>query len=170
MSVGAARVRDERQVRAATQYVTLGLDREIFAVEVDRVREILDMQPVSRIPYAPPFMMGVIDVRGTGVPVVDLRVKLGLPPVPPTDQTRIIVLEVGVGVGSQARLMGLMADRVFEVTPLSDHTLEPPPELGTRWRSDYIRAIGRRGTAFVIIFDLTKLFTSDEVALVGGEG
>ncbi|MBF0561279.1 MAG: chemotaxis protein CheW [Alphaproteobacteria bacterium] len=153
-------------VREATQYVTLGLDRELFAVEVARVREILDMQPVSRIPYAPSFVTGMIDVRGSGVPVIDLRIKLGLPPVPPTEQTRIIVLEIGDG--GRTRLMGLMADRVFEVTPLADHSLEPPPEVGARWRSDYIKAIGRRGTAFVIIFDLAKLFTSDEVALVEG--
>ncbi|MEI8396998.1 MAG: chemotaxis protein CheW [Rhodospirillaceae bacterium] len=151
-----------------TQYVTLGLDRETFAVEVARVREILDMQPVSRIPYAPPFVMGMTDVRGSGVPVIDLRVKLGLPPVPATELTRNIVLEIDTD--GQIRLMGLMADRVFEVTPLDEHSCKPPPEVGASWRSDYIQAIGRRGAAFVIVLNLAKLFTSDEVAAVGGNG
>jgi len=151
-------------IRDVSQYVTLSIDREIFAVEVETVREILDMRPISRVPNAPPFMLGMIDVRGAGVPVIDLRVRLGLPPVPPTELTRIIVLEVGFA--DRTRLMGLVADRVFEVTPLSEESQEPPPELGVRWRSDYIRAIGRRDGAFVIIFDLLHLLTSQEMALV----
>ncbi len=148
----------------ATQYVTLGLDREVFAIEVEKVREILDMQPISKVPNAPPFMAGMVDVRGQGVPVIDLRVKLGLPAVPPTENTRIIVLEVPMG--PKRRTMGLVADRVFEVTSLGEHRLEPPPEVGVRWRSDYIRAVGRREGAFVIVFDLAHLFSSEEAALV----
>ena len=153
--------------REDAQYVTLGIDREIFAVEVEKVREILDAQPVSRVPNAPAFLLGMIDVRGQGVPVIDLRVKLGLPPVPPTEHTRIVVLEVETG--GRAVSMGLMADRVFEVTALTGQALEPPPEVGVRWRSDYIRAIGRRNGAFVIVFDLSHLFSAEEAAFVGGD-
>lgn len=149
--------------RNAMQYVTLGIDHDVFAVDVDKVREILDMQPVSRVPNAPPFLVGVIDVRGQAVPVLDLRVKLGLPAVPPTGHTRIIVLEVG-GRGG-ARPMGLITDRVFEVTPLADRDLEPPPEVGIRWKSDYIQAIGRHNGTFVIVFDLARLFSSEDSAL-----
>jgi purine-binding chemotaxis protein CheW len=147
-----------------TQYVTLGLDREIFAVPVDGVREILDMLPVSRVPNAPAFMLGMIDVRGQSVPVIDLRTKLGLSPTEATVQTRIIVLDVVAG--GKPNLMGLVADRVLEVTPLAEAALTAPPEVGVRWRSDYIRAIGRRNGNFVIIFDLSRLFSSEEVALV----
>jgi len=154
--------------RDLPQYVTLGIERETFAVEVDVVREILDMRPISWVPNAPAFMLGMIDVRGTAVPVIDLRVKLGLPPAAPTEHTRIIVLEVRFG--DRLRLMGLVADRVFEVTPLADQAQEPPPEVGVRWRSDYIRAIGRRNSAFVIIFDLAHLLTSEEAALVDAGG
>lgn len=150
------------------QYVTMGIDGEIFAAEVERVREILDMRPVSRIPNAPAFLMGMIDVRGQGVVVIDLRVKLGLPAVAPTDDTRIVVTEIDVA--GHTRPMGLVADTVFEVTPLEEQTLEPPPEVGIRWRSDYIRGIGRRGGAFVIIFDLARLFSADEIALAGAAG
>ncbi len=152
-------------LRESAQYVTLGLDRELFAVEVERVREILDMRPLSRVPNAPPFMVGMIDVRGRAVPVVDLRVKLGLPPTPPTEHTRIIVLMVTIGGTEQP--MGLIADRVLEVAAIAADQCEPPPEVGVRWRSDYIRAIARRDGAFVIIFDLAHLFTSEEVALLG---
>jgi Chemotaxis signal transduction protein len=151
--------------RDSAQYVTIGIDREIFAVEVGQVREILDMQPVSRVPSAPAFLAGMIDVRGQGVPVIDLRTKLGLPLAPVTEHTRIVVLEVTVD--GRPATMGMIADRVIEVTALAEHALEAPPEVGGRWRSDYIRAMGRSGGAFVIIFDLSRLFTSDEIVLAG---
>lgn len=154
--------------QAAIQYVTLGLDGEVFAVEVERVREILDMRPVSRLPNAPPFMLGMIDVRGEGVVVVDLRVKLGLPAVQPTPDTRIVVLEIALD--GRPRLMGLVADKVFEVTPLADSTPEAAPEVGVRWRSDYIHGISRRDGKFVIIFDLSRLFSSGEAALLAEAG
>lgn len=150
--------------RAGAQYVTIGLDREIFAIDVEQVREILDMCPLSRVPNAPPFMVGMIDVRGQGVPVVDLRLKLGLPAAETTEHTRIVVLEVPAD--ERVVVMGMVADRVIEVTSLSEHELENPPEVGVRWRSDYIKAMGRSKGAFVIIFDLSRLFASKEVALI----
>lgn len=148
-----------------TQYVTLGIDHEVFAVAVEHVREILDYRAPSRLPHAPSFMAGILDVRGQGVPVVDLRVKLGLNAVPATEQTRILVLEVPVG--ERSLIMGLIADRVIEVALLSGDSLQPPPDVGVRWRSDYIQAIGQVGGNFVVIFDLSRLFGSDEVALMG---
>jgi len=147
-----------------SQYVTLGIDQELFAVEVDQVHEILDLRHISRVPNAPAYLMGMIDVRSRTVPVIDLRVRLGLPSVPPTPHTRIIVLDVTVGERSLA--MGLLADRVYEVADLSDHALEPPPEIGIRWRSHYIKGVGRRGGAFVIVLDLGHLFNDAETALL----
>lgn len=147
-----------------TQYVTLGIDREVFAVPVERVQEILDMRPVARLPHAPPYLIGMIDVRGRGVPVIDLRVRLGLAPVEATVHTRILVLEVTAG--GRDLVLGLLADRVFEVTGLDGGRLEPPPEIGTRWRSDCITGVGRRGEAFVVVFDLARLFAADEVPVL----
>jgi purine-binding chemotaxis protein CheW len=147
------------------QFVTLGIDRELFAVPVETVLEILDMRALFRVPDAPAHLAGLIDVRGRGVPVIDLRVKLGLPATAMTEGTRIMVLEVPVD-GRQL-VLGLVADRVFEVAPLDDGRLDPPPDIGTKWRSDYIRGVGRRGDSFVIVFDLGRLFASDEQALLG---
>ena len=152
------------QARDGAQYVTIGVDRETFAVGVESVREILDLQPMARLPHAPPFLAGMIDVRGQGVPVVDLRLKLGLPPAAPTEHTRIVVLEVPLAQATVT--MGMVADRVIEVTDLAEHPLEPPPELGVRWRSDYIRAIGRTRGAFVVVFDLGHLFGNEAAALL----
>ncbi len=85
-------------VKAAAegQFVTLAIDREVFAVPVESVLEILDMRQASRIPESPPYMLGLIDLRGRSIPVLDLRLKLGLPAVPPTETTRILVLEVTI--------------------------------------------------------------------------
>ncbi|PKU22577.1 chemotaxis protein CheW [Telmatospirillum siberiense] len=146
------------------QYVTLGIDRDVFAVNVDKVREILDVRPVTRIPYAPSFMLGMIDVRGRSVPVIDLRTKLGLPAVEATEHTRIIVLDIETG--ERTLTMGILADRVFEVTSLDGKDIEAPPDVGIQWRSDYIQGIGRRADSFVIIFDLRNLFSSEEAALI----
>jgi purine-binding chemotaxis protein CheW len=148
------------------QYVTLGLDREIFAVPVGKVREILEVRPISRLPHAPDYLLGIIDVRGCSVPVIDLRLKLGLPPVETTVATRILVLEVAVG--DRGLVLGLLVDKVFEVTALDGDTMDPPPDIGMRWRSDYITAVARRGDAFVIVFDLSKLFTATELPLLAG--
>lgn len=146
------------------QYVTLGVDREIFAVEVAKVREILDLRPLTRLPHAPPFMVGMIDVRSQPVAVVDLRTRFGLPAVPPTEHTRIVVLEVRAG--QRSLTLGLIADRVFEVTALDANGIAAPPDVGVRWNSDYILGIGRRGDAFVIVFDLDRLFSDGEAALI----
>lgn len=147
-----------------TQYVTLGIDREVFAIPVARVQEILDLCPISRLPHAPPYLLGMIDVRGRGVPVIDLRAKLGLFTAEATSSTRILVLEVTVG--GKDLVLGLLADRVFEVTALDGGTLDPAPEIGVRWRSEYIVGVGRRGNAFVVVFDLSRLFAAEDLPLL----
>jgi purine-binding chemotaxis protein CheW len=148
---------------AETQFVSLGIEREVFGVPVEAVHEILDMQPLFRVPEAPAYMLGLIDLRGRSVPVLDLRTKLGLPSVPPTETTRILVLEVVVS--GRPLVLGLVADRVFEVLAFAAHEIEPAPDIGVRWRSDYIRGVGHRDARFVIIFDLPRLFATEDVAL-----
>ena len=146
------------------QYVTLGIDHEIFAVDVENVHEIIDICPISRVPNAPAYLAGMIDVRNKTVPVIDLRVKLGLSSIPPTQTTRIIVLDVMIN--GRTLILGLIADRVYEVTQLYDDGMEAPPDIGIRWHSQYIKGIGRRNDAFVIIIDLSHLFSDDGVALI----
>lgn len=147
-----------------SQYVTLGIGEERFAVPVERVREILQMQPIARMPNAPVYFLGMIDVRGQGVPVVDLRLKLGLEKGQDTENTRIIVLQALLD--GRELTLGLKTDRVFEVTELDGNQLEPPPEIGAVWRSDCITGIGRRNGLFVTVFDLSRLFAASEIALM----
>jgi|KBSSwiStaDraftv2_1062776.scaffolds.fasta_scaffold591247_2 purine-binding chemotaxis protein CheW len=146
---------------AAAMVVTLALGKEVCALEVAMVREILDSGPITRLPEAPPFLVGVIDLRGETVPVIDLRVKLGMTAAPVTPETRIVVVELGRRDRSLA--VGLQVERVFEVAQLEPGGLKPPPDIGGGWRPAGIKAIGRLRDDFVIVLDLPKLFSAGEI-------
>jgi purine-binding chemotaxis protein CheW len=145
-------------------FVTLALGREVFAVSVAYVREILDYQLPFKVPGGPDYLLGLIDVRGRGTPTIDLRVKLGLAPAPPDAATRILVLDIPI----EDRLLGLglVADRVIEVVSFVTTEIESAPEIGVAWRSDYIAGVVRRENGFVVLFDLPRLLTRAETALV----
>lgn len=147
------------------QYLTLGLAGETFGISIRNVREILDMRPISRLPHAPHFLLGMIDVRGVGYPIIDLRLKLDLPSVPATDATRIIILDVPMG--ERVIGVGFVADCVFEVTDIDESALEPVPSVGGQWQSDYIAGIGRKGDKFVVLFDLARLMAGAGVVPQG---
>lgn len=138
------------------QYVTLGVAGELFAATVEQVREILDLQPITRLPQAPANLLGMIDVRSQAIPVVDLRLTLGLAQAEDNENTRILVL--AIHSGGQELTIGLKADRVFEVTVLDSEVLEPAPEIGVKWDTRAIAGIGRRNGAFVTVLDLDRLF------------
>ncbi len=151
-------------MKPMTQFVTLGIDRETFALPVETVREILDMCEISKLPKSPQQLLGMIDVRGTAVPVIDLRTKFGLPRIEATASTRILVLEAPIH--DRVVLIGLVADRVFEVTSLDDDRIDPAPEAGCRWRPDHIAGIGRRADKFVVVLDLERLLADDAPTLM----
>lgn len=146
------------------QYITLGVGEEVFAIPVAHVQEILDMRPIARLPHAPASLLGLTDVRGQSVAVVDLRSMLGLPPVQVSQGTRILVLELTLA--GRALRLGLVVDRVFEVAALDEDRSEPAPEIGRPWRSDCIRGIGRRSGGFVIVLDIARLIGSEAGAAV----
>jgi purine-binding chemotaxis protein CheW len=147
----------------AGQYVTLALGEEVFAVPVAYVREILDYRAPFKIPEGPDYLLGLIDVRGRGTPLIELRRKLGLQSIPPDAATRILVLDVPIG--DQILALGLMADRVIEVATFSTAEIEKAPDIGVPWRSDYIKGVVRREQDFVVLFDLPTLLASTQSAL-----
>jgi len=146
------------------QFVTLGLGQEVFAAPVAFVREILDYRPPSAIPEGPAYLLGLTDVRGRATPTLDLRARLGLPSVPPTTSTRILVLDVPVG--DRILSLGLVADRVIEVASFTADQIEAAPDIGVPWRSDYIQGVVRTDKGFVVLFDLPRLLTSQDAALI----
>lgn len=149
-----------------TQYVTFALGSEVFAVPVAVVREILDHEEAFRIPNGPDYLVGLRDVRGQGVPVIDLRLKLGLSRTVPTPHTRVLVVDIALG--ERQLTLGLVADRVFEVVAFRGDQLEAAPDIGISWNSDYIDGVVRRDQGFVVIIDLGRLLTAKDLASLGG--
>lgn len=139
--------------------LTFGLQGEVFAIEAGIVREILDMPPVTEVPNAPAFAGGLINVRGRVVPLADLRVTFGMDRPPADADTRVIVVEIDLD-GEDA-IIGILADRVHDVTDIEASTVEEAPKVGMRWRSEFVRGIGKRGEDFVIIPDMERIFAMD---------
>jgi len=149
------------------QYLTFRLGREVFATDVARVREVLDLTPITAIPRMPEFMSGVINLRGSVVPVVDLRLCLEMAKTENTRNTCIVVVEVLLD--NEPTIIGALADSVEEVLDLEPDQIEPPPRIGTHLHTDFIRGIGRRDTQFVMILDIDRVFSADEMAAIRGQ-
>lgn len=146
------------------QYLTFRLGDEIFALNVAQVREVLDLTTITKVPGTPDFMRGVINVRGSVVPVMDLRLKFGLSRTENTLDTRIIVMELSLE--GEVVVLGTLADSVNEVIDLDPSHIEPPPKIGMRWRTEFIKGIGKRNDLFIIILDIDRVFSTDELAIL----
>lgn len=154
------------------QYLTFKLDGEIFALAIGKVREVLDFTTVTRVPQTPGYMRGVINLRGSVVPVMDLRLKFGLAKTEKTVNTCIIIAEIELD--GETTILGALADSVQEVLDLESDQIEPPPRIGTKLRTEFIKGMGKHGEEFIIILDIDKVFTADELSAVqgpkGGQG
>jgi purine-binding chemotaxis protein CheW len=144
-------------------YITFRLGDELFAFDVRHVREVLELTAVARLPLAPPHLRGVVNVRGSAITVVDLRSKFGLPPVPDTLASRIVVSEVSVD--GEPCVIGGLADAVLEVIELAPGEIRPAPSAVMRWRTELVVGIGQRDGRFIIILDAARLFSDAELAI-----
>ena len=144
------------------QYLTFKLASEVFALDVATVREVLDFTTVTRIPRTPEFMRGVINLRGSVVPVVDLRLAFDMSATEKTVNTCIIVVEVCLD--GETSIMGALADSVEEVIDLEPEQIQPAPKLGTSIRTDFIRGMGKREADFLMILDIDRVFSADQLA------
>jgi purine-binding chemotaxis protein CheW len=145
----------------ADQYLTFTLGEEQYAVDVSQVKEVLEMQPITRIPNTPPYMRGVINVRGGVIPILDLRKKFGMEEVEETVDTSIVVLEVHAG--EETITVGTVADTVQEVIELPGERIEPTPRIGTKLDTAFIKGLGKHEEQFLIILDIDKVFTDAEL-------
>lgn len=146
------------------QYLTFTLDGEAFATEISRVREVLEYTQVTPVPRTPAYMQGVINLRGSVVPVVDLRLQFEMSAGEQTVDTCIIIIEVNID--GQSTVLGALADSVQEVIDLKPEQLEPAPSLGTRINNEFISAMGKVDERFVIVLDMNRVFTSDQLDAV----
>ncbi|WP_246204600.1 chemotaxis protein CheW [Devosia marina] len=140
----------------AMNALTIRLDDELFAVEAHHVREILELVPITEVPNAPEFVGGLINVRGRVVPLADLRVMFGMKRAEPDEDTRIVVMEVDMD--GEPAIVGILADKVHDVTDIEAASIEEAPKVGMRWRPEFIKGIGKRNGGFIIIPNMERIF------------
>ena len=152
-------------ITETSQYLTFTLDGELFALDIAKVREVLEFTSVTKVPRTPDFMRGVINLRGNVVPVLDLRLKFGMSRTEKTVSTCVIITEVAID--GEPTVLGALADAVQEVLELEPGQIDPPPRIGTRLDTAFIRGMGKRDDRFLILLDIDRVFTAAEIDLVG---
>lgn len=152
------------EITETRQYLTFKLGNEVFATDVAQVREVLDLTEITKIPRTPEFMSGVINLRGSVVPVVDLRLCFEMSRTESTRNTCIVVVEVVLE--GEPTVIGALADSVEEVIDLEPEQIQPAPRIGTQIRTDFIRGMGRRETQFIMILDIDRVFSAEEIATI----
>jgi purine-binding chemotaxis protein CheW len=145
-----------------TQYLTFTLADEVFAVDVARVREILEITSITKVPQVPGFMRGVINLRGCVVPVIDLRLKFGMMETEQTVNTCIIVVEIEMD--GENIVLGALADSVQEVIEMEPSQIEAAPHIGTHLKTEFLQGMGKHNEHFVMILDIDKVFSDTELA------
>jgi len=158
------------------QYLTFFLSGEEYAVNIQRVKEIIQYTTVTKVPKVPEWIRGVINLRGSVVPVVDLSVRFALSERLPTKTTCIVILEVEQD--SERTVIGVIVDAVNQVIDLAPDEIEEPPSFGTRVRLDYLFGMGKLGKKFALILNIDRVLSNSElltasalqVAAIEGQG
>ncbi|WP_045215228.1 chemotaxis protein CheW [Desulfonatronovibrio magnus] len=153
---------------AANQYLTFTLADELYAIDISQVWEVLDYVPVTKVPRTPDFLLGIINLRGKAVPVADLRLKLGLEKTERTVHTCIIIVEVLMD--GESTIMGALSDSVQEVFEIKPEDIEPAPRMGAKVKTEFIYGMAKQNDEFVIIIDVNKVFSSEEIGMVKEAG
>ena len=150
-----------------SQYLTWRVAEEEYGIGILEAREILEYETLTKVPNAPRFIRGVINLRGSVVPVVDLAVKFGQEARPLTKRTCILIVETSAENGRA--VVGLVADAVSEVIELSPDQIEPPPSFGTRARGEDLRGLGRSGNRFVLLLALDRVLAETGLTAVAAK-
>jgi purine-binding chemotaxis protein CheW len=146
-----------------TQYLTFLLDGKLFAFDVLKTREVLSLIPITPIPGTPSYMTGVLNLRGSVVPVMDLRKKFGLAEAKYTENTSIVIVEANAG--NETVVVGALVDAVKGVRRFEESDLEPPPKVGMRLNLDLIYAIGKTEKDFVLILNVDKVLSDEDFSI-----
>jgi purine-binding chemotaxis protein CheW len=145
-------------------YLSFKLGNEVFAANVSKVLNILEMSKITKVPKAPSYMVGVINLRGTVLPLIDTRIKFEMPPTEFTQNTCILVLDIDLDGDSVH--VGALVDSVQEVIEIDEAQVQPPPSIGSKYRSEFIEGIVKVNDEFVMILNMDLLFSSDELIVI----
>jgi purine-binding chemotaxis protein CheW len=149
----------------AIDVLTFDLDGEVFAIQATLVQEVLDKAPETSVPGAPAFIDAVINFRGRIIPLADLRLAFSLDAQDTSLDSRIIV--ISHEMDGEATLIGLRADKVYEVTTLNEAATEAPPRIGLRWRQDFVHCLAKRDDDIIVVPDLSAIFAARGQPKVG---
>ena len=142
-------------------YLTFKIGTELFGASVKFVISILEMTKITRVPQAPEYMKGVINLRGSVLPVIDTRVKFGITDTKVNTNTCILVLELIIK--NEALRLGAIVDSVQEVLELSEDDIQPPPQIGSKYQANIIKGMAVRNNQFIMILDINKLFIEESI-------
>ena len=167
MSAGSAAVAEvlDHIAALAGKYLTFCMGNEEYGLEILRVREIIGLMDITPVPRTPNYVRGVINLRGKVIPVVDLRLKFGLPPQDATEKTCIIVVQVN-RAGAEVT-MGIIVDEVSEVLDIAAELIEPSPDFGSSFNTDFILGMGKVAKKVIMLLDVNKVLAAGEVDLTG---
>lgn len=146
------------------QYLTFVLDDGHFGLSIDSVQEVLELMPITKVPRTPEHMLGVTNVRGQAVPVIDLRLRFGLNAKEQTVDTCIVIVELTVG--GESMTLGALVDGVEEVMDLDPGRIEPAPKLGSAIDTRFIKGIARQEDRFIILLDINECFDFQDMAVM----
>lgn len=155
---------DDAKAGQTKTYLTFTLAEEQYAVEVYEVKEVLEFTKITKVPRTQDYMRGVINLRGSVVPVIDLRRKFGMGETEKSVDTSIVVLEIQMN--GETVTVGTLADSVQEVVNIDTSQIEPAPQIGTRINTSFIEGIGKLEDQFVIILDIDRIFSETELSSV----
>jgi len=149
---------------SAVLHLTFRLEKELLALDVSRVREVLDLCPITRVPRTPDFMRGVINLRGSVIPVIDLRQKFGMSRTESTIDARIVVMEINLK--GKETVVGVLTDSVHDVIDINLDDIDESPETGTHWRREFVKGIGKYDENFILILDMDKVFSDTDTSCI----
>lgn len=153
------------QLELAGKYMTFKLGKEEYGLAILKVRELIGLMDITRVPGTKPFVRGIINLRGKVIPIIDLRLKFGMPPTEPTDQTVIIVVQITTSQGELT--MGVLVDEVLEVLDVDGKAIEPPPNVGSdAFDAQFILGVGKIDKRVVFLLDVDLVISvQDQKAL-----
>ncbi|MDJ1482554.1 chemotaxis protein CheW [Cytophagaceae bacterium YF14B1] len=149
-------------------YLSFRLEEETFAVNVAKVLEILEVPYITRVPHTPDYISGIINLRGLVLPVIDTRIRFGLPPTDFTVNTCIVVLQVTIE--NQSIVLGALVDSVQEVLQITNEQIKTPPSLGSKYRSEFLLGLVKTEEHFVMLLDMDQVFSAEELTVVSQTG
>lgn len=153
-----------KQPELLQSYLTFRLGDEIFAANVSKVLEILEIPRITKVPHAPIYMRGVINLRGNVMPVINARSKFGLPDCEDTISSCIIVLDIEFE--NQSIILGAVVDAVHEVMEINPEDIQPAPSIGTKYKSEFIQGMVKANDQFIMVLDLDLVFSSNEASII----